>query len=314
MKFSLVIPVAPGRNAEIVESLKKQDYPEKDVEIIVMPGRNPSENRNNGAAKAKGDIIGFLDDDATIDSDFLSKVANFFKKHKKVGVDVVGGPQLNPSDEKGFAKVSGYALCSKFGVAIVTRRYSKKKIKFNASETDLTSANLFVRKEVMEKVKFDPSLFPGEDPKFVCDAKAAGFKVAYSPEFHIYHKRRDRKGDLVKQISNYGRVRPLKEKFVETLRMPLFLAPLLFIIYLIALLISEIVLLSIGISSEINLILAIPLIAYLLLDFFSSMIVSIKNKNVLAFLHLIWIYPLIHISYGLGMMKGYIQKWKRHRR
>jgi len=55
MKFSLVIPLAPGRNAEILDSIKQLDYSKKEFEIIVEEGTNPSDNRNKGAKKSKGE-------------------------------------------------------------------------------------------------------------------------------------------------------------------------------------------------------------------------------------------------------------------
>ena len=78
MKFSLVIPVAPDRNAEILGSIEKIDYPSSEFEVIVIKGKNPSENRNNGAQKAKAEIISFLDDDAVLDVNFLKNGVNYF--------------------------------------------------------------------------------------------------------------------------------------------------------------------------------------------------------------------------------------------
>ena len=67
----------------------------------------------------------------------------FFEKHKEV--DIVGGPQLTPLDEKGFAKISGYALSSKFGAWKLSSRYSITEEKLDVDETALTSANLFCK-------------------------------------------------------------------------------------------------------------------------------------------------------------------------
>lgn len=302
MRFSLVIPVAPDRDAPIINSLKKLDYPKKDFEIIVIKGTNPSENRNNGAKKAKGQIIGFLDDDATVEPDFLKNVEKFFNNYKSI--DIVGGPQLTPKDQIGFARISGYALTSKFGAAGSSIRYKRGKLSLDVDESSLTSANLFVRKEVMKKIEFDPKLFPGEDPKFIEDAKNANLRIAYSPNFVIYHKRRETLKALIKQIFNYGRVRPLKESFKETLKRPTFLIPSLFVIYLIFSSIFLIIYLF-------PYLIIIPLLFYFLLDVLFSVIESVKNKDFKAIFVLPFIYPIIHISYGTGMIYGYLTKRKK---
>jgi len=81
MKFSLMIPVAPYRNAEILESIKKMSFPKKDYEIIIEKGTNASRNRNVGFERSKGDILVFLDDDAVVHKDLLKNAEDFFDKH-----------------------------------------------------------------------------------------------------------------------------------------------------------------------------------------------------------------------------------------
>ena len=311
MKFSLVIPVAPERNAEILESIKELDYPKKEFHVVVVKGKNPSENRNKGAKKSTGEIIGFLDDDANLDKNFLKNVENFFNEYPLV--DVVGGPQLTPNDDTGFAKISGYALCSRFGAAEACNRYRKGDLNLNADEDSITSANLFVRKQVMDKISFDTNLFPGEDPKFIEDVKEAGFRVAYSPDFVVYHRRRPTVKGLIKQIFNYGKVRPKKESFFRTLKRPFFLIPSLFVIYLAVLIISSLfnpVITGgvIGVDRPILNFLFIPLALYIVLAIIFSFIDSVNNKDFKSLLVLPFIYLLIHLSYGIGMIWGYMRK------
>jgi succinoglycan biosynthesis protein ExoA len=304
MKFSLIIPLAPGRNAEIINSIKEINYPKKDYEIIVKEGLNPSENRNNGAKEAKGKIMAFLDDDAVIDKNLLKNAEEFFDNHE--AIDIVGGAQLTPEWQRGFAKISGYAFSSKFGAWKMETRYSQQKLNLNADETMLTSANLFCKKEVMKKIQFDSKLFPGEDAKFIEDAKKAGLRVAYSPELVIYHKRRETVETLIKQIASYGRTRTQKESLWQTLKMPFFLMPSLFCIYIISLFIINLLILLNFIS--IMGLLFLPLIFYLSLSLLFSAYESIKNKDLRSMFILPFIFFLIHTSYGIGMIQGYLKK------
>jgi len=300
MRFSLIIPVAPYRDAEILGSISKLDFSKKDYEIIVEKGTNASENRNKGFERSKGKILVFLDDDGVIEGDLLNRAEKFFRENPEI--DIVGGPQLTPLDEEGFAKISGYALSSKFGGWNTSNRYGKKKLNLNADETCLTTAIMFCKREVMEKIKFDVRLWPGEDPKFITDAKKENFKVAYSPDFIIYHRRRPTVKALIKQIFNYGRVCPLREKFSDTLKKPFFLIPSAFVLYILFLV-------GFSMFGFTNFILFVPLILYLLLDIeIFSVYESVKNRDWKGIFILPFVFPIIHLSYGLGWFYGCKQK------
>lgn len=316
MRFSLVIALAPYRDAEILKSIGEMDFSKKEYEVIIEKGFNASDNRNRGAEKAKGEIIGFLDDDGIVPENLLKNVERFFREHSEI--DIVGGPQLTPLDEKGFAKISGYALSSKFGGWNTSNRYGKKKLNLNADGTHLTSAIMFCKKKVLKEIKFDTNLWPGEDPKFIEDARRKNFKVAYSPDLIIYHRRRPTLKALIKQIFNYGRVGPLKEKFSETLKKPFFLVPSLFFMYLIFLVgILESPLIKIRITGNainqdgifsIPFFFFLPLILYAFANLFFSVYESLKNKNIAGIFLLPFIFPIIHLSYGIGRIYGYAQK------
>ena len=289
-KFSIVIALAPGRNAEILESLKNVNYPKNKYEILVEQGLNPSENRNRAIKKAKGEIIAILDDDVFLDENILANAENFFNNNKDIGL--VGGPQLTPETDKFFAKVSGYALESSFGSYKMSTRYKKNKINLNADETCITSANCFVRREVFNKAGFfSPALYPGEDPEFFSRVKKNNVKIAYSPDLIVYHKRRNSFSSFCKQIYKYGKVRMIKEKLNKTLVDPVFVIPSLFVVYLILL----------PFLYSFFKILIIPFILYLVLNILFSFKIALE-KEPYAFPLLIILFFAMHISYGLGML------------
>jgi GT2 family glycosyltransferase len=295
-EFSLVIPVAPWRNAEILDSLKNLDFPKSNFEVIVEKGTNPSENRNNGIKKAKGEWIVFLDDDAFIDKDYLKKLKEFLNKYPKI--NMVGGPQLSPKEQTFFEKISGITLTSNFGAFRVNKRYKKGNISFEVDETFLTSANLCINKGVFEKVGvFETSLYPGEDPELISRAKNKGIKIAYNPEMIIYHKRRSNLKTYFKQIFNYGFVRPKKNKINKETKL-FFIIPMLFSIYL----------LFLPTLGAINMIFVIPIILYAFLGVLFSLYDSVMNKSISSFFILPFMYLITHFGYGLGMLVGYLKK------
>lgn len=296
MKLSVVIPLGEKRSSEVLDTIKKQEVK---VKAIIEIGPNPSANRNRGAKKAGTDLIAFVNGHTILPAWWSRKVIEFFKDHQKI--DIAGGPQLTPKNAGYFEKVSGYALSSKFGSGGVSTRYSGKKMIFDADETSLTSANMACRKKVLKKIKFDENLYPGEDPKFISDAKRFGFKVAYSPELFVYHRRRANVIDFFVQNFKYGQMRPKKESFAETLKHPFFLAPSFFLIYLVLLfplmLISSLFI--------------IPLAMYLIFNVFFSTYEAMGNNHFLSFFLLPSIFLLVHISYGAGFLYGHFKKWKK---
>jgi len=293
MKFSIIIALAPWRDAEILQYIKKLDFPRKEFEVIVVKGLNVPDNRNRGVDRAKGEILIFLDDDAIIEPDFLRRVDNFFEKYKEV--DILGGPQLTPKSDKFFAKINGYVLANQFACPGINKRYKKSRLNLNADSNYITGALMIIKKKIFEKLEFDRNIYPADDVYFINSAKKLGFKIATSPEIYIYHRRRPGIKSLVKQIYNYGKSRPRISPFKV-----LFSVPSLFLIYLI--LIWPLFLLS--------WMFIIPLLAYIALDIIFSSYESFKNKSFLSIFLLPIIFLIIHLSYGLGFIIGMLKRKK----
>jgi len=297
-KFSLVIALAPERKIEVLDSLKEMDYDPKKYEVIVEVGKNPSENRNRGIQKAKGEIIAFIDDDARVNKDLLKNAEEFFNQHPEI--DVVGGPQLTPKDDSFFAKATGCALSSFFGTYTMSNRYRLGELSLNADETSLTSANFFVRRKVFKKIGgFNPLLFPGEDPELITRMKQNGIKVAYSPSIIIYHRRRSDYTSFCKQFFKYGKVRVLKEKINKKKIGLVFLTPSLFTLYLILVVPLTVI----------HKIFLLPLAIYFIIALIFSIAISLR-KNILYLPLLPFIFLSIHASYGLGMLYSMLKPKK----
>jgi len=295
-KITIIIPL--GENRDFVASESINEHKNK-INFIVQRGANPSQNRNRGIKKAKTNFIGFINGHTTIANDWNEKAIKFFENYPKI--DIVGGPQLTPKEDNSFAKISGYALSSIFGAGEVRYRYKMKQTVLDANEKYVTSSNLICKKKVFKEVLFDEDLWPGEDPKFISDAIKKGFKVAYFPEIITYNRRRNSLSGLAKQIFSYGLNRPKKERLIETMKKPFFLAPSLFILYLAFLptlfLISGYFL--------------YPPLLYAGLNVLFSFYSSLKNKDFFALFLLPFLFLTIHLSYGLGFFYGLFNRNER---
>jgi len=296
-KFSVAIALAPYRNAEVLKSLGEIDYPKDRFEIIIKKGFNPSENRNNCAAEAKGEILAFIDDDAIVDKNILRNAEEFFDKHPEI--DIVGGPQLTPENDKFFARASGFALESYFGSFKMRNRYTKGRLNLNADELSLTSANCFMRKSSFDKTAgYNTNLFPGEDPEFFARVKISGQKIAYNPELIIYHRRRPSIKSFGKQVFKYGEVCLPKEKYNNRKASPIFFFPIAFVFYIYALPFTFIL-------TKLAL---IPLLIYILFAVSASIDAAIEHRSLLAVFALPFIFLFMHMSYGLGMLKSIVKR------
>ncbi len=246
MKVSIIIPVKEI-NHYIVEGnrhLLGLDY--DDFEIIVLPDRDtgvrlpctriiatgplgPAEKRDLGARYAKGEVLAFLDDDAYPSREWLKKAVRHFKDS---GVGAVGGPGITPSDNSFMQKASGAVLSSWLTSAGYIYRYIPTTYR---EVDDFPSVNLFVRKELFERVGgFDTGYWPGEDTKLCLDIKKMGLKIIYDPEVLVYHHRRPLFLPHLKQIARYAFQRGYFVKvFPDTSRRPAYFVPSAFLVLLV---------------------------------------------------------------------------------
>ncbi len=294
-KFSIIIAVALYRNAEVLNSIKDLNYDKNKYEIIIEKGSNASENRNNGIKKAKGKIISFIDDDGIVHKDLLKKAEDFFNKYN---IDIVGGPQLTPRDDKFLSKMFGGAIENFWCSYKMSSRYKKGKLNLNADELSLTSANCFIKRDVFKKLKgFNLKLWPGEDPEFFSRAKDNGFKIAYSPDLIIYHRRRPDIFTLLKQHYKYGNVRLKKEWINKTNVNFVMIIPAVFTLYII----------SLPITLIFSWQFILPILLHVFIDILVGIYIGFK-KNILFIPFLPFVFFLVHFSYGLGMLKSLIKK------
>jgi glycosyltransferase involved in cell wall biosynthesis len=136
-----------------------------------------SRARNTGLAHARGDIIGFPDDDCWYDESVTSSVVEFFAAHPEYAA--LTGRTIGAD---GMTSVSPY------------QAESGAVMRSNAFTTGNTNT-LFVRRPIAVQIGFNETLGPGagtqflcgEDTDFVLTFLAGGHRAYYSRDLTVYH-------------------------------------------------------------------------------------------------------------------------------
>ncbi len=304
--ITIIVPCGPGYPYDVVlDSIKKVDYPLEKIELIIVEGKQPAKQRNEAVKVAKGEIIFFFDDDVILKKNIIKKM---LKHYDNKTVMLVGGPNLTPPSDTFIQKCFGYVMSSYFGSARMSNRYKFSGKVRKATEKDLMSCNLNGRAKILKKNFFNETLWPNEENELFNSPIKKGYKLIYDPNAIVYHSRRPTIKKFIKQNFGYGRGRS-EQTFLQPSSFELlFMLPTLFSSYLLGIFVLFIL-------TQVNLfnilyllILSIPLFIYILIDIMTSFLISLRNRSVSTFLVLPFIFPLVHIPYGIGMVYGFLQK------
>lgn len=201
--ISIIVPTYHDwdRLSLCIQALDEQTYPKQRYEVIVV-NNDPDDNmplgyylpanmtivsegkpgsyaaRNQGISLAKGVIYGFTDSDCIPHPEWIEEAAKVFEAGN---VDRIAGKIefIFKNDEK-QTWIELYESIYEFN--------QKKAVKDHKASV---TANLFVRKEVFEKVGlFDLSKMSGEDFGWNRRATAKSFNIVYADKVTISHPAR----------------------------------------------------------------------------------------------------------------------------
>ena len=160
MKVSVIMPVerAGGDAERAIASVLAQHAPfpfelivvsaspinKTGVRNVVEINRNPATRRNRAVSGAKGEILAFIDDDATADPLWLSTAIRYLSEFPKVVA--LGGPDPAPTDSVTAELISETLLATPLigsGIACHENRPGIFPIK---RASDIALVNLFVRR------------------------------------------------------------------------------------------------------------------------------------------------------------------------
>lgn len=277
---------------------KKENYP--GVMVIPSGDPGPAYKRNLAAAKARGEILAFLDDDSYPGKNWLCAALKVFSGLKDIAAAC--GPTLTPPADNERQKASGWVWSSWLGSWAAGLH--RNRLMARREVDDFPSVNLFVRKKDFESVGgFDVYHWPGEDTKLCLDLVGRGKKIIYDPQIIVYHHRREVFLPHLKQISRYALRRGLfARKFPKTSLRFGYLLPSFFAYGLVF---GSVLCF---IFPLIRSIFIVAVAAYALAIFITFGEVLLKEKNYKIALLAVLAIPLTHLVYGFLFPAGFLRK------
>jgi glycosyltransferase involved in cell wall biosynthesis len=196
-RISVVVPTRD--RSELLQrclaALEKQTVP---VEIVVVEdkeGRGPAWARNEGVRRAQGEVICFTDDDCAPFPGWAKVLtAPLFSEASQVST----GPVL---------MAQGATVADRAWAAIIAYLQRQAMAPGTASPGFVVTANLAVRRQLLERLPFDES-FPaaaGEDRDWGERLTVAGVTARFVPSANVVHRSGMRVRDFLRQQYRYGR-------------------------------------------------------------------------------------------------------------
>ncbi len=189
---------APFRFELIVVSAEALALPvDNRVRNVVEPNRNPATRRNRAVSVATGEILAFLDDDATADPAWLATACAYFEAHPDILA--LGGPDPAPPDSSPAELLSETLLSTPLIGSGVVCHEGRPGIFPVRSASDIALVNLFVRRSAF--TGFDESIgYIGEDTALIEHLMP---HVVYHSGVRVFHRRRPFPGPYLRQRWRY---------------------------------------------------------------------------------------------------------------
>ena len=299
--YNFVINAAPhdkeiffidgGSNDGTLEYLEKKIKNGSNIRILNNYGKTVPFALNLAIPLCKGDIIVRLDAHTQYSKDYFIKIIDTFLE---TGADIVGGP-MRIANGSNLQNAIGIATTSKFGIGNSSFHFETFK-----GYTDSVYLGAW-NKLIFDKIGlFDVFFKRNQDDEFHYRAKKNGLKIYQNPEIKLYYFPRNSHKQLFIQYFQYGFYKP--KVLIKNINGLSFrhLVPLLFVLYLFPL--------PFLFFCTKGLFLFFPLSLYIFLALYFSFVNYGKFKE--KFMTL-FVYPIIHIGYGLGFLLGIFKLFKK---
>ena len=284
--------LALGPSKDQTNKIAQELAQDKRIKLVENPSGKTASALNNAIKKSNFDIIVRLDGHAIVDNAYIK---NAVKTLLDTGADNVGGLMFAQGTNS-FEKSVAAAMTSKFGVGNAPFHVGGK-----SGEVDTVYLGTF-KKSALERVGyFDESFIRAQDWEMNYRIRKTGGKIWFNPDLVVTYRPRKNLRELAKQYFEYGQWRKQVTKtYPETVSLRYLAPPItvsgLFVGFLLIFLsqILDIQFLQFGWLAP-GVYLAVILLAFM----------TIKSKiSVMSRLFLLLVLPTMHLSWGVGFLKG----------
>jgi GT2 family glycosyltransferase len=196
-RVTVLIPSLDGhRNGlvpRLVDQLRRQSF--QDMEILVIRGVRPNGRaRNEGARKARGEILISIDDDVTLGHDrIIENLVRFLDADRSIGL--LGISKLIPEDSTWFQK----------RIASEIPR-STSPVYSALTEGDLVDHTcIAMRRDLYFEIGMEnEQIIRGTDPDLRHRLRRAGYRIAICPDSWGYHPVPAQFGKLMRLFFHNG--------------------------------------------------------------------------------------------------------------
>jgi cellulose synthase/poly-beta-1,6-N-acetylglucosamine synthase-like glycosyltransferase len=292
-----IIVVDGSSSDDTLSVVKEYQRKNKNIKLEINPGRRTPQSLNIGIKSSENEVVVILGAHTTLDRNFLFYNNRYLNEKN---VKVTGGTQIN----KGLnfmQKSIGLAMENPFAMASAPYRWSKKE---QFVDTVVYAA---YKREIFDMVGFFEENFTiSEDAEFNWRIRKAGYKIFFSPKIKSYYYPRKNLKNFIYQMFRYGilRVNVLK-KHLSAIKIS-HIVPPLFVFSLVLLFVLTLL-------SEISSVyIWVFVLCYLVANLISTLLKTRRENFLYVFVIPIIIF-LMHFSWGLGFIVGFIlpksKKW-----
>lgn len=272
------------------------------VTLIDNPGLIVPTGLNAALRRARGDIIIRVDGHCQVAPDYVSKCVDHLMHQ---GVAGVGGP-IETVGETYTARVVALAMSSPFGVGgSAFRTLRPQEIRAGAQPVDTIAFPAYTRRAVEVAGLYDEELVRNQDDEYNYRLRRLGEHLLLAADVRSKYYSRASLASLWHQYFQYGfwKVRVL-QKHPAQMSPRQFVPPIFVASLLLALLLAPFI-------PAARVLLGVIAIVYLLADLFASLWTA-AGRGWRTLPLLLLVYPIIHLSYGLGFLVGllrFIHRW-----